>query len=43
MSDEKDAVKYTAAAAVVRLTAVKESGLPAMKKKRKENEKRRQK
>ena len=43
VSDEKDAVKYTAAAAVLRLTAVKESGLPVMKKKKKENEKIRQK
>jgi len=41
VSDEKDAVKYTAAAAVLRLTAVKESGLPVMK--RKESEKKRQK
>jgi len=43
VSDEKDAVKYTAAAAVLRLTAVKESGLPVMKRKKKENEKKRQK
>jgi HEAT repeat protein len=43
MSDEKDAVKYTAAAAVLRLTAVKESGLPVMKRKKKENEEKRQK
>ncbi len=43
VSDEKDAVKYTAAAAVLRLTAVKESGLPVMKRKKKESEKKRQK
>ena len=36
MSDEKDAVKYTAAAAVLRLTSIKESRLPAMKKKKEE-------
>jgi HEAT repeat protein len=42
VSDENDAVKYTAAAAVLQLTAVKESGLPVMKKK-KENERKRQK
>ena len=41
MSDEKDAVKYTAAAAVLRLMAIKESGLPVMEKKKKENEKKR--
>jgi HEAT repeat protein len=40
VSDEKDAVKYTAAAAVLRLTAVKESSLPS-KKRKKENEKKR--
>jgi HEAT repeat protein len=43
VSDEKDVVKYTAAAAVLRLTAVKESGLPAVKKKKEENEEMRQK
>jgi hypothetical protein len=32
MSDKKDAVKYTAAAAVLRLTALKESGAEAKKK-----------
>jgi HEAT repeat protein len=43
MSDEKDAVKYIAAAAVLRLTAIKESGLPVMERKKKENEKKRKK
>jgi hypothetical protein len=43
VSDEKDSVKYTAAAAVLRLTAVKESGLPVMKRKKKEDEEKRQK
>jgi HEAT repeat protein len=46
VSDEKDAVKYTAAAAVLRLTAVKESGLLVMKRKKlkaKKNEENRQK
>jgi HEAT repeat protein len=43
LSDEKDAVKYTAAAAVVRLTAVKESGLSVRKRNEKESEKKRQK
>jgi HEAT repeat protein len=43
MSDEKDAVKYTAAAGVLRLTAIKESRLPVMEGKNKENEKRRKK
>jgi HEAT repeat protein len=42
MSDEKDAVRYTAAAAVLRLTAIKESG-PAGVKGKKEKEKKRQK
>jgi HEAT repeat protein len=39
LSDERDAVKYTAAAAVLRLTAIKESGLSVKdrKKKKKEN------
>ena len=32
MSDKKDAVKYTAAAAVLRLTAIKESGAEVKKK-----------
>jgi HEAT repeat protein len=35
MSDDKDAVKYTAAAAVVRLSAIKESGTPVKQKGRK--------
>jgi HEAT repeat protein len=35
MSDEKDAVKYTAAAAVLRLSAIKESGTAVRNKKRK--------
>jgi HEAT repeat protein len=39
-SDEKDAVKYTAAAAVLRLIAIKESGLPVMERKKKEQGKR---
>jgi hypothetical protein len=43
VSDEKDAVKYTAAAAVLRLIAIKESGLPVMVRKKKENEKKRTK
>src|SRR6202158_838086 len=43
MSDEKDAVKYTAAAGVLRLMAIKESRLPVMKGKNKENEKKRKK
>jgi HEAT repeat protein len=43
VSDEKDAVKYTAAAAVLRLMAIKESGLPVMVRKKKENEKKRTK
>jgi hypothetical protein len=34
MSDEKEAVKYTAAAAVLRLMAIKESGLPVMERKK---------
>jgi hypothetical protein len=41
LSDEKDAVKYTAAAALVRLTAVKENS--ALKKTKKESEKKEQK
>jgi hypothetical protein len=41
LSDEKDAVKYTAAAAFVRLTAVKENS--ALKKTNKESEKKEQK
>jgi hypothetical protein len=41
LSDEKDAVKYTAAAAFVRLTAVKENS--ALKKTKKESEKKEQK
>jgi hypothetical protein len=40
-NDEKDAVKYTAAAAVLRLMAIKESGLPVMERKKKVNEKKR--
>jgi HEAT repeat protein len=32
MSDKKEAVKYTAAAAVLRLTAIKESGAEVKKK-----------
>jgi hypothetical protein len=32
MSDKKEAVKYTAAAAVLRLTAIKESGAAVKKK-----------
>jgi hypothetical protein len=43
MSDEKDAVKYTAAAAVLRFMAIKESRLPVMEGKNKENEKKRKK
>jgi hypothetical protein len=39
MSDEKDAVRYTAAAAVLRLMAIKESGLAVMERKKKEKEK----
>jgi HEAT repeat protein len=35
MSDDKDAVKYTAAAAVLRLSAIKESGTPVKQKGRK--------
>jgi len=35
MSDDEDAVKYTAAAAVLRLSAIKESGTPVKQKKRK--------
>jgi len=35
MSDDKDAVKYTAAAAVLRLSAIKESGTPVKQQKRK--------
>ena len=42
MSDENDAVKYTAAAAVLRLTAIKESG-PAGVEGKKEKEKKRKK
>jgi HEAT repeat protein len=42
MSDEKDAVKYTAAAAVLRLTAIKESG-PAGVEGKKGKEKKRKK
>lgn len=42
MSDEKDAVKYTAAAAVLRLTAIKESG-PASVEGKKEKQKQRKK
>jgi HEAT repeat protein len=41
VSDEKDAVKYTAAAAVLRLMAIKESGLPVTEGKKKVNEKKR--
>ena len=37
LSDERDAVKYTAAAAVLRLTAIKESGLSVKDRKKKEN------
>jgi hypothetical protein len=36
LSDEKDAVKYTAAAAVLRLTAIKESAPAVMERKKKE-------
>jgi HEAT repeat protein len=43
LSDEKDAVKYTAAAAVLRLMAIKESGLPVMERKKREKEKKRKK
>jgi hypothetical protein len=43
VSDEKDAVKYTAAAAVLRLMAIKESGLPVMEGKKKEMGKKRTK
>jgi HEAT repeat protein len=43
LSDEKDAVKCTAAAAVVRLTAVRESGLSVMKQNKNDSEKKRQK
>jgi hypothetical protein len=43
MSDEKDAVKYTAAAAVLRFMAIKESRLSVMEGKNKENEKKRKK
>jgi HEAT repeat protein len=43
VSDEKDAVRYTAAAAVLRLTAVKESGLPVMKRRKKGNGEKRHK
>jgi len=32
MSDKKEAVKYTAAAAVLRLTAIKEAGTEVKKK-----------
>jgi HEAT repeat protein len=39
VSDEKDAVKYTAAAAVLRLTAIKESNLLVIKRKNKESTK----
>lgn len=39
VSDEKDAVRYTAAAAVLRLTAIKESGLSVMERKKKEKKK----
>ena len=39
LSDQKDAVKYTAAAAVLRLTAVKESNRSVMEKKNQENTK----
>lgn len=35
MSDDKEAVKYTAAAAVLRLSTIKESGTPVKQKKRK--------
>jgi hypothetical protein len=42
MSDEKDAVKYTAAAAILRLTAIKESGSAVVEGK-KEKEKKRKK
>ena len=40
VSDEKDAVRFTAAAAVLRLTAIQESSLSVIKRK-KENEKKR--
>jgi HEAT repeat protein len=35
MSDDKNAVRYTAAAAVLRLSAIKQSGAPVRQKKRK--------
>jgi HEAT repeat protein len=37
MSDEKDAVKYTAAAAVLRLMAIKESAPAVLERKKKRN------
>src|ERR1700674_3170510 len=40
MSDEKDAVKYTAAAAVLRLTAIKESGAAVVEGKKEKEKKR---
>jgi hypothetical protein len=43
MSDEREAVKYTAASVVLRLVAIKESRLPVNKGKNKENEKKRKK
>ena len=43
MSDEKDAVKYTAAAAVLRLVAVKKSAPATVERKKKENAKKRKK
>jgi len=43
MSDEKDEVKYTAAAAALRLIAIKESGLSVMERKKEENAKKRKK
>jgi HEAT repeat protein len=42
MSDEKDAVKYTAAAAVLRLTAIKESCPPVVEGKNEQETKRKQ-
>jgi HEAT repeat protein len=43
MSDEKDAVRYTAAATVLRLIAIKESNLSVMERKKNQNAKKRQK
>jgi HEAT repeat protein len=43
VSDDKDAVKYTAAATVLRLTAIQESNLSVMKRKNKESTKKKKK